>query len=75
MPKSPFDDALALPLAERIRLAQALWTSIAEAPESFPLTEAERAELDRRLEAYDKDPEAGTSWDEVKARVGGRARA
>ena len=37
-----------------------------------PLTDAEKALLDTRLAAYEKDPDAGSSWDEVESRI--RAR-
>ncbi|HEY2972688.1 MAG TPA: addiction module protein [Pyrinomonadaceae bacterium] len=37
-----------------------------------PLTDAEKALLDARLAAYEKDPDAGSSWDEVESRI--RAR-
>ena len=37
-----------------------------------PLTDAEKALLDARLAAYEKDPDAGSSWAEVEARI--RAR-
>lgn len=37
-----------------------------------PLTDAERALLDARLDAYERDPDAGSSWSEVEARI--RAR-
>jgi putative addiction module component (TIGR02574 family) len=37
-----------------------------------PLTAEEKALLDGRLAAYAKDPEAGSSWEEVETRV--RAR-
>lgn len=37
-----------------------------------PLTAAEKALLDARLAAYEKDPDAGSSWAEVEARI--RAR-
>ncbi|HWK74610.1 MAG TPA: addiction module protein [Povalibacter sp.] len=33
------------------------------------LTEAQRAELDRRLADYEKHPDAGSSWAEVEARI------
>lgn len=39
---------------------------------SEPLTEAERALLDARLAAYEKDPNVGSSWEEGEARL--RAR-
>ena len=37
-----------------------------------PLTDAEEALLDARLAAYEKEPDAGSSWDEVESRI--RAR-
>jgi putative addiction module component (TIGR02574 family) len=40
-----------------------------------PLTEAEKALLDARLAAYEKDPEAGGSWAEVEARLRARLKA
>ncbi len=36
------------------------------------LTEVEKAILDARLAAYERDPEAGASWDEVEAKLSGR---
>jgi putative addiction module component (TIGR02574 family) len=33
------------------------------------LTEEEKAMLDARLADYEKNPEAGSSWEEVKARL------
>jgi putative addiction module component (TIGR02574 family) len=62
-------DVLELPVAERLKLVEAIWDSIAESPEAFPLTEQQRAELDRRLDEYEKDPEAGAPWPEVRARI------
>jgi len=37
-----------------------------------PLTDAEKALLDARLAAYERDPDTGSSWAEVEARM--RAR-
>ena len=68
-----FAEVLELPIPERARLAQAIWDSIAEVPESVPLTEWEREEIDRRLAAYLKSPNDGAPWSEVKARILRRA--
>ena len=62
-------DVLELPVAERLKLVEAIWDSIAEAPEVLDLTEAQRSELDRRLDEYEKNPEVGSPWSEVKERV------
>jgi len=62
-------DILQMSVAERIQLAQDIWDSIAAAPESLPVTETDREELDRRLAAYAQNPDAGISWDELKEKV------
>jgi putative addiction module component (TIGR02574 family) len=66
-------DVLELSPAERILLVEEIWDSIASVPDSVELSEAQRAELDRRLAAYRANPAAGDPWDVVKARImGGR---
>lgn len=49
----------ALPIEERIRLVEDLWDSIAADQRSVPLTDAQRTELDRRLDAYEADGDRG----------------
>ncbi len=44
-----------LPIDERIRLVEDLWDSIAAEQEALPLTNEQRAELDRRLASYESD--------------------
>jgi putative addiction module component (TIGR02574 family) len=58
-----------LSAAERILLVEELWDSIASTPESVPLTDAQRRELDSRLAARERDPQTGADWDAVKQRV------
>ncbi len=60
-----------LSVAERIRLAEDLWDSIPESAD-IPLTDAQKAELDRRLEDLDRHPDLGESWEVVRARLRGR---
>ncbi|MGI8996306.1 MAG: addiction module protein [Pyrinomonadaceae bacterium] len=62
-------DILQMSIAEQIQLVEDIWDSIAASPEAVPLTEAQRQELDRRLEAYAQNPGAGISWDELKEKV------
>jgi putative addiction module component (TIGR02574 family) len=40
------------------------WTDSAD-----PLTDSEKALLDARLAAYRKDPDAGSSWEDVETRL------
>ena len=62
-------DILQMSVAERIQLAEDIWDSIAAVPEALPLTDAERQELDRRLELYAQNPDEGIPWDELKDRL------
>jgi putative addiction module component (TIGR02574 family) len=62
-------DVLELPVSERLELVGDIWDSIAQTPEAVDLTESQRVELERRLEAYRRDPKAGSPWPEVKARI------
>lgn len=48
-----------LPLEERIRLVEDLWDSIAADQKALPLTAEQKAELDRRLDAYAVDQDRG----------------
>lgn len=67
----PFDpDAFReLSVSERLALVEAIWDSITDETDSIPLTEAQRAELDRRIAASKANPNEGATWDEVKARL------
>ena len=62
-------EILQLSIAERIQLAEDIWDSIAAFPEALPLTDAQREELDRRLQAYAQNPDEVISWDELKEKV------
>ncbi|MCH8937561.1 MAG: addiction module protein [Gemmatimonadetes bacterium] len=71
MSASPYFDFSHLSPAERIQLAEDLWDSIAPTTEDLPLTEAQRAELERRLRDLDEHPDTGASWEEVRERLHG----
>ena len=62
-------DILQMSVAERIQLAEDIWDSISAVPEALPLTNAERQELDRRLEAYAQNPDEGIPWNELREKV------
>lgn len=62
-------EILALPVAERMRLVEAIWDSISSVPESLPLTQWQKDELDRRLAEFEADPDAGATLEEVFARI------
>ncbi|MGD9854206.1 MAG: addiction module protein [Planctomycetaceae bacterium] len=58
-----------LSIDERIELVEAIWESIAEQSPVIAPTAAQKCELDRRLEAYRRDPERGSTWDDVRRRL------
>ncbi len=69
MSKISVADVLDLSVSERIQLVGDIWDSIANTQARPPLTDAQRAELDRRLEALGKNPLNGSQWQEVKERI------
>ena len=62
-------EILALPVAERVRLAEAIWDSVSAVPEALSLTESQRQELDRRLAEFEANPDEGATLEEVFARI------
>ena len=58
-----------LPIVERIRLVEDLWDSIAADQVALPITDQQRAELDRRLDAYELDGIKGRVANEVIADI------
>lgn len=57
------------PVNERIRLVEAVWEGILDAESEPPLTDAQRAELDRRLAALEASPDDVVSWEAVQEHV------
>lgn len=53
------------PVEERLDLVQAVWDSIAEQPESLPISDELRAELDRRIAEDDAHPDDVVTWEET----------
>jgi putative addiction module component (TIGR02574 family) len=66
-------DILTLSVPERIQLVEDIWDSIAEVPDEVRLTEEQKKELDLRLDAYHRDPNAGSPWEAVRRRIRSRA--
>ena len=62
-------DILGLPVQERIQLVEVIWESIAAFPNAIEVSPELKTELDARLADFERNPEAGYSWDEVKAHL------
>ena len=56
-----------LSIADRITLVEEIWDTIAEENQAFELTDAQKRELDRRLESSRANPGQGRTWKEIKA--------
>lgn len=54
-----------LTVDERIQLAEDLWDSVAADQSVVPLTAAQRCELDRRLESFERGSGRGRLVDDV----------
>lgn len=67
-------DLLHLSVAERLQLVEDLWDSIAaeaaDAPERFPVTDAQRQEVLRRSEAHRRNPGEAIPLDEALEHIG-----
>lgn len=63
------EDILQMSVAERIQLVEDIWDTIAASPESLSLTDAQRQELDRRLDVHRQNPDEGATWDDLKAKL------
>jgi putative addiction module component (TIGR02574 family) len=66
MNTSLFDQVRKLPLEEQLELVEALWDSIGDRNAVPGPTDAQKAELDRRLADHAANPEDVVPWDEVK---------
>ena len=67
-------DIAALTPEERLSLLEQLWDSLTATPELIPFTEAQRDELDRRLDDLEVDGPVGIPWDDVLSRIRNRRR-
>jgi putative addiction module component (TIGR02574 family) len=63
------DQIKALPVGDRIRLVQAIWDSIEEDAAPSDLSDAQKADLERRLAGLRANPDHVFTWDEVKSYV------
>lgn len=63
-------DYSTLTVSERIQLVEDIWDSIAtESADAFPLSEARKAELYRRLEEHRNEPGTAIPWEKVREKL------
>lgn len=66
-------DIEALSRDEKLSLLDRLWESLSRVPDALPLTEAQRRELDRRLDELDAGDTSGIPWEQVLEQIRQRA--
>lgn len=66
---SPYFDWCWLALQERFYLEEDLWDSIVAETDGLPLSDWQKAELERRDVEYREDPRLAGTWDEAKQRI------
>ena len=66
MSRSPLDEILELPTAQRVEIAPEIWESVFEHPDDVFLTSAQKEELERRWRAFEENPDEGEPWEDVK---------
>ncbi|WP_437945583.1 addiction module protein [Sorangium sp. So ce296] len=59
---------------EQLDLLDELWAHLGRDPDVFPLSDAQRVELDRRLDELEAEGPVGLTWDEVVAQARARSR-
>ena len=64
----------ALTAEQRLELLDRLWNSLSATPQAVPLTSAQRAELDRRLDDLEREGPRGIPWDEVVKQIRKRSK-
>ena len=61
----PNIDISELSPGERLELIEELWDSLSAQPDALALTDAQREELDRRIDEMDRDGTLGEPWRDV----------
>jgi putative addiction module component (TIGR02574 family) len=68
-----FQDVLAevdsWPIEDRIRLVQEVWDRLADQGHEPELSDAMKAEIDRRLATHAANPDAAIPWEQVEAEL------
>jgi putative addiction module component (TIGR02574 family) len=72
MRKIKATDTLELSIPERIQLVEDIWDTIEAQAEALELTDEEKKIINQRLDAYHKNPAAGSPWDDVYKRITSR---
>jgi putative addiction module component (TIGR02574 family) len=67
--ETALEQAMRLSVKEKLDLISALWESMAQHPERIPVPAWQLEELGHRIDAQEKDPQPGQTWEEVKREI------
>ena len=71
VPPPGFED---LSVEEQIEYIHSLWEVLAARPDRVPVPQWHREILDERLVEFERDPEEGSPWEELRAELDAEAR-
>jgi putative addiction module component (TIGR02574 family) len=63
---SQFSD---LSIGEKLQLVECLWDQIGASPESLPIADWQKEELDKRKQTYEANPGSGIAWEDAQERI------
>jgi putative addiction module component (TIGR02574 family) len=69
----PAVDVSKLSRDEQLTLLEELWECLSRGADALSLTEAQRSELDRRLDDLQREGPSGLPWDEIVRRLQNRS--
>lgn len=72
MKKITAADTIGLSIPERIQLVEDIWDTVAAEAQPIELSEDEKKTIDERLEAYHRNPDVGSPWEDVYKRILGK---
>jgi len=63
-----------LGVEDRLALVEQIWDSLAADSAAVPVTDAQRAELDRRIADHEASPDDVVSWENAKVSIAERLK-
>ncbi len=68
MHRPSLEELRQLSVEERLKLMEDVWTTLEEERELL-IPQWHKEELERRIKAFEEDPDSGAPWSEVKERL------
>jgi putative addiction module component (TIGR02574 family) len=66
------EDIASMTVAERLELAELIWESMSDRPDQIPLPDWHKSIIEDRLAAYEKDPSAVMTWEQIESGIRSR---